>query len=479
MKTLKFILLFLTFNLASQETTGFVYNNGNPISNVNIFIKDSNIGTLSDENGQFTLEIKNGDIIILSHLSMHTKQLKINKLENIKINLDAKVTLLDEINLKSSKTNNNWDREYIQTAYGKLNPRSAGFAIYSFNKEDIENFVALNVPDALVGRVPGYTLTSEGAILRGGAFAAWDIDGVVFNDLPTFLDISTVESIHVIKSSAFSVMYGPKGYGGVIVINTFKNSTLKAFKKSYPQLYFVKEKEIELPNKGKEVSEMIKESRDDLDNLRLMAYIYKSRGDINSALRIYRLILAYEPNNFISYRDIAASLLETNEKNKAWDIYKTFIQENREDINETYSIMFNDIERLYHSNNLKKIIGNEFVSKKNSLNNYKNQTRIVFEWSVPNETLQVEVINPEKQSIELQLGSNFQESYLEEFFIDETLKGDWELNLSILEGTEVNGYLKITIYRNWILPNKILPETKFFLLSGTTQTKYKLLNLKI
>ena len=141
--------------------------------------------------------------------------------------------------------------------------------------------------------------------------------------------------------------------------------------------------------------------------------------------------------------------------------------------------MFNDIERLYHSYNLKNIIGNAFVSKKKYSNNYKNETRILFEWSVPNETLLVELVNPEKQTIGLQLGSKFENSTIEEFFIDEKLKGNWKLNLSILEDIKLDGYLKVTIYRNWISSEKVLPETFFFSLSGTTKTEYKLLSLKI
>ena len=51
MKTLNYIFFFLTLNLASQQINEFVYNNnGYPTPNLNISIKDSNLGPQSNEN---------------------------------------------------------------------------------------------------------------------------------------------------------------------------------------------------------------------------------------------------------------------------------------------------------------------------------------------------------------------------------------------------------------------------------------------
>ena len=485
MKILKFILLFfLTFNAVSQEITGFVHNNDIPIPNVNILIKDSFVGTQSDENGKFTLEVKKGDFIIISHIKMHTKELEIKKIKNIIVGLDAKVNLLKEIKLISSKKNSSQSKS-VYTRYGKINKRNSSFAIYSFDTKEIQRFTSLNLHEALVGRVPNYRLTPDGVFLRGRTgglkkpnFAIWDIDGMLYEGLPDFLDLSIVKSVHIINSTAGTTLYGLRGTGGVIIVNTIASK--KAKKKNYPQLDFIKAEEIDLPNKGNDITEMISKTSGNIDDLKLIAFAYKMNGYPKLALRINRLILAYKPDNITSYRDVAESFLETNKKNKAWDTYEVFIQRNRESINETsFNIMFNDIERLYHSYNLKNIIGNAFVSKKKYSNNYKNETRILFDWSVPTETLLVELVNPEKHTIGLQLGSKFENSTIEEFFIDENLKGNWKLNLSILEDIKLDGYLKVTIYRKWISSEKARPETFFFSLSGATQTEYKLLNLKI
>ena len=107
------------------------------------------------------------------------------------------------------------------------------------------------------------------------------------------------------------------------------------------------------------------------------------------------------------------------------------------------------MERFYHSFGMKKIIGKGFESQKKIFKNYKNETRIVFEWTVPNEMIAIEILNPKNELIKLQLGNNFNEnSRIEEIFIDETLKGNWVLNLSILgENLDLKGYLKVTIYK--------------------------------
>ena len=81
------------------------------------------------------------------------------------------------------------------------------------------------------------------------------------------------------------------------------------------------------------------------------------------------------------------------------------------------------MERLYHSYGLKKTIGNKFDSKINPLMN-EYETRVIFEWTVPNESLSIEIINPNNQSIHFPLGNNTaQLSSIQELFLMEKLKG--------------------------------------------------------
>ena len=82
MLKLKFILalffLFSNWNTFSQEITGIVYSeNKIPLSDVNIKIRGQSKGTKSDQNGQFSLISKKGDLLVFSYVGMGTKKIRL------------------------------------------------------------------------------------------------------------------------------------------------------------------------------------------------------------------------------------------------------------------------------------------------------------------------------------------------------------------------------------------------------------------
>lgn len=488
MSKLVFILFFFIWNATSQEITGFVYSNSSPVANVNILVKNLPIGTQSDKNGKFKLTVKKGDVIIFSHIGMQTKELKVKNFKTIKINLEAKINTLKEVKITSSKKN--FKKEVykpvsIQSAFGKISTRGISYAVHSIDGKDVQKFT-VELPRALVGKIPNYTLSEKGVTLRKTGFkkkeyALWDIDGVVFEGLPPYVNPEEVESVHVITNSVGSFYkYGKRGRGGVIIVNTIKHKNIKKNKKLYPQLDFFQLKDFKVPNE-KEFYKKNKGINNNLDSLRLLAFAYQNKGNFKLALNINRFLLANAPNDIKSYRDLSEVLLKMNEKNKSWNIYKMFLRRKGENVDNTsFNIIYHDMERLFHSYNLKETIGNTFISQKKSSKLYENETRIVFEWTVPNQSLSIEVINPKDQSVNFQIGGNFaKDSSIEEFFIDETFKGLWKVNLFVLGSTELKGYLKVTIYRNWISFNKTLPKVKFFRISKAIKHKYKLFELKM
>lgn len=136
------------------------------------------------------------------------------------------------------------------------------------------------------------------------------------------------------------------------------------------------------------------------------------------------------------------------------------------------------MERLYHSYGLKKTIGNKFDSKINPLMN-EYETRVIFEWTVPNESLSIEIINPNNQSIHFPLGNNTaQLSSIQELFLDGKIKGNWKMNLNVNEDIELNGSLKVTIYQNWSSSKK-LSQSNIFSITEKTKGSFKLMNITL
>ena len=191
------------------------------------------------------------------------------------------------------------------------------------------------------------------------------------------------------------------------------------------------------------------------------------------------MLFSHSPHDIKSYRDLGESLLKNNRKKEAWNIYLTYLDKYGEEIDKTaLGIIFNDMERLYHSYGLKKTIGNKFDSKINPLMN-EYETRVIFEWTVPNESLTIEIINPNNQSIHFPLGNNTaQLSSIQELFLDGKIKGNWKMNLNVNEDIELNGSLKVTIYQNWSSSKK-LSQSNIFSITEKTKGSFKLMNITL
>ena len=142
------------------------------------------------------------------------------------------------------------------------------------------------------------------------------------------------------------------------------------------------------------------------------------------------------------------------------------------------NIIINDMERLYHVYGLKKKIKNFSTSK--IFSDVKNDIRIVFEWTIPNEKIKIEIINPKKQSVEFTLGSNSNNfEQIDEFFINGDILGNWIFNAKTNEGSNLNGTLKVTIYKNWLLSIKNKPIKKLFFFQQTKEGYYRLFKMNV
>ena len=80
------------------------------------------------------------------------------------------------------------------------------------------------------------------------------------------------------------------------------------------------------------------------------------------------MLFSHNPHDIKSYRDLGESLLKNNRTKEAWTFYLTQDKYGEEIDKTALGIIFNDMERLYHSYGLKKTIGNKFDSKINPFN---------------------------------------------------------------------------------------------------------------
>jgi len=234
---LSFIFTFGLFGITAQNSkqslkkiTGKVTNLDAALADVNIVIKNRNIGTKTNTKGAYVIQAKTGDQIQYSYVGFKTITIAVEDITSVlNINMITQPIELDETEL----TVKNYDGEVLKkakkkakifsTSRGEINPERAGYSITYVDGSNITNGSG-NLATALIGRVSPYYISNEHVYLRDrGHFAIWDIDGNIF-DKPPPLDLTQIKDIYILKSLASTNRYGSAGKGGVIIVSTKYNT---------------------------------------------------------------------------------------------------------------------------------------------------------------------------------------------------------------------------------------------------------------
>lgn len=225
MKCVKSILLnslffvFLSFSGFAQNRTvrGTVSDIKNePLIGVNVVEKGTTNGTITDIDGNFSLSVNDGGVLIFSYIGFANQEIKWNGSSSVKVVLSEDTELLDEV---------------VVTAIGiKQMRRKIGYSTQQIKEDIIEQTNPINVGSALSGQIAGLRITNPTGIfqqpeiiLRGNK-PLIVVDGIpVESDL---FDVSSnsIASINVLKGTSASALYGARGRNGAIIITT-KNAS--------------------------------------------------------------------------------------------------------------------------------------------------------------------------------------------------------------------------------------------------------------
>ena len=216
----------VTAELALVETqtgvTGKVIDkDGQPVSRAVVTIKGTGKGTTTDENGNFRIDAKPGDVLEISYVGYRNVEVKVTNTSNISVVLSELKASMDDV---------------VVVAYGTQKKANLTGAVGVVKMEDMATRPLTNSGQALQGTVSGvYALQSSGK--PGDDGAVIDIRGVgTFGDnSPLVLidgfpgnmtDVNPVDiqSISVLKDAASSSIYGSRAANGVILITTRKGS---------------------------------------------------------------------------------------------------------------------------------------------------------------------------------------------------------------------------------------------------------------
>lgn len=224
------LLLSLTVNAQNDVLRkGVVVDENNePLIGVHVAVKDNkSIGTVTDLDGKFQLKIPSANsILVFSYIGMDPKEIKAGNDEFIRVVMKNDEKMLDEV---------------IVVGYGQQKKASVVGAITQTNAKVLERAGGVSsLGQALTGNLPG-VVTSSSTGMPGDedpqiiirAQSSWNnssplvlVDGV---ERPmNTVDISSVESVSVLKDASATAVYGVKGANGVILITTKRGQEGKA-----------------------------------------------------------------------------------------------------------------------------------------------------------------------------------------------------------------------------------------------------------
>lgn len=221
-KTLLTMALFLCVSLAMAQisVSGKVTDGSNqPLPGANIIVKGSTIGAQTDFDGNFSINTKTGDVLVVSYLGFVTKEIVVADKTRLVISLIEDTNSLDEV---------------VVVGYGSKSKSKLISAVSTINEETLKKQPVATVSNALEGLASGLFVTQSSGEpgfsnssfeVRNFGSALVIIDGAP-GDLNQ-LDPNEIENISVLKDAAAAAIYGVQGGNGVVLITTRKGKTGK------------------------------------------------------------------------------------------------------------------------------------------------------------------------------------------------------------------------------------------------------------
>lgn len=203
--------------LQSKKITGIVKDNFGPITGANVTVKGTTVGTITDMDGKFSLEVPDNGFLVVSFIGYGTQEVALEGKNEFIITLSEDNEVLDEV---------------VVVGYGVQKKVNLSGSVSSIDGENIASKPATDALSALQGEMPGVTITrasgqpgSEGASIQVRGFSSVNdakalvlIDGVEGN--MALLNADDIESISVLKDAASCAIYGARAAAGVVLITT-------------------------------------------------------------------------------------------------------------------------------------------------------------------------------------------------------------------------------------------------------------------
>ncbi len=226
LKTVAFAFLALLFTssdmYSQRNVSGTIIDSetNEPLIGANVLVNGTTSGTITDIDGNFSLNVPAGaDELVISYAGFTTQTVAIGNESVLNIGLSAG-QLLDEI---------------VVVGYGSQNEKEITSAVVKLDNEDFNQGAITDPAQLLQGKVAGLQVYNRGGDPNGASTIRMRgistiganvsplvvIDGVIGASLDN-VDPNDIESVNVLKDGSAAAIYGSRGSSGVIIVTTKK-----------------------------------------------------------------------------------------------------------------------------------------------------------------------------------------------------------------------------------------------------------------
>lgn len=207
-----------TYNLEGKVTS----DNGEALFGVNIFIEGTARGTMTDEDGRFQINVKQGEALTFSFIGFVTAKRTVENDNFLEVTLVTDQSSLEEV---------------MVVGYGETKRITNTGAVSSIKAEEVKYVPVSSVQNTLSGRLPGFFSQQRSGqpgrdasdfFIRG--VSSLNSEGnrplIIVDDVQyTYeqlqqINVNEIESISILKDASTTAVYGIKGANGVLVIKT-------------------------------------------------------------------------------------------------------------------------------------------------------------------------------------------------------------------------------------------------------------------
>ena len=222
-----FLLFFLVVSITSFSQTKNIKGSvsdaitSEPLPGAYILIKNSDVGAVSDMDGNFTIQASPKDTLVFSYIGYLTQEFIAGNLTTLTILLKEDLKQLDEI---------------VVIGYGSVKKSDLTGSVTSIKSAELIKSPASDPVASMQGKVAGLQILTDGnpgsdsyVRLRGintlnDNRVLYVVDGVIIDGGISFLNNQDIESIEVLKDASAKAIFGTRGANGVIIVTTKQSS---------------------------------------------------------------------------------------------------------------------------------------------------------------------------------------------------------------------------------------------------------------